>query len=78
MSAPAYAFCEPVTASGRGRWHLRKLDAAGLKPGGGITTRSLCGYVKTGWDLEVEITEHHLGHACSACVGVYRAEVGRG
>ncbi len=74
----AFAFCE--SATGIGRWHIRRLDDSGLKEGGGITTPSLCGLVKPwkfggigGWDLRVAITEHHLGHACPKCVEAYRA-----
>jgi hypothetical protein len=82
-AAPTYAFCESVSAGGASRWHVRKLDAAGLKLGGGITTPSLCGRVRPmgqpypgepkrkgvgGWDLRVEITEDRLMRsACPSC-----------
>jgi hypothetical protein len=65
------SFCEATTASGHGRWHLRWLDDAGPKFGGGITTAALCGHPKArwGWDLEVAVTAHHLEHnACLRCL----------
>jgi hypothetical protein len=62
------SFCESVAATGRGKWHLRYLTDAGPKYGGGIDTPSLCGHVKDGWDLEVEITQFHLEHnTCEEC-----------
>lgn len=64
------SFCESVTATGRSPWHLRWLDAAGPKFGGGVTTSSLCGHVRKGmgWDLGVAITAHHLAAACPRCI----------
>lgn len=51
---PELSFCEP--SHGVGRKHLRWLSSAGLKLGGGIDTKSLCGRVGPhsvgGWDLE--------------------------
>lgn len=69
----AYSFCESAAAGPQSRWHIRKLSEKGKKSGGGIDTPFLCArkYLN-GWDLEVEITEHHLGHACPGCVEVYR------
>lgn len=80
-----YSFCESVT--GIGPWHIRPLSEKGRKCGGGIDTATLCGRVSPsgekrpdgkpgfgGWDLEVEITEHHLGHACPQCVEEYRKQ----
>lgn len=71
-----YVFCESVHASGTSPWHIRKLTEAGLKLGGGIDTGSLCGHVEAGrgWDLAVEITAHHLAHACKECVENYTYE----
>ena len=66
-----YSFCESVHATGRSPWHIRRL-AGERKLGGGIDTPSLCGRVTQGWDLEVEITEHHLEHACERCVQLYQ------
>jgi hypothetical protein len=79
-----YSFCESVT--GIGPWHIRQLSPAGKKTGGGIDSPSLCGRIYPsgattpngkrgfgGWDLDVEITEHHLRHACKECACVYRA-----
>ena len=70
---PEYAFCESVSAGSCGHWHIRKVQSA-LHLGGGIDTPSLCGHVKAhgGWDINVKITEHHLGHSCSECVKAYR------
>lgn len=67
-----YSFCESST--GNGRWHIRKLDTTGKHLTGGITTTSLCGTVLPirngglgGWDLDVDITDHHLSHTCTQC-----------
>lgn len=68
---PAFSFCESVTATSSSPWHIRRLDSAGKKLGGGITTPSLCGLATRGWDLEVEITEHHLKYSCKRCVAEY-------
>jgi hypothetical protein len=79
--AEQYSFCESVTASSTSPWHIRKLDAAGLKPSGGITTPSLCGRIRPfglnqdppgfgGWDLRVPITRGHdlvNDRVCLAC-----------
>ena len=71
------SFCESVMAGPKSSWHLRKLTKAGRKLGGGIDTPSLCGRVKQGWDLDVEINEFHLmKNTCQDCLKVYReAEV---
>jgi hypothetical protein len=62
------SFCESQWASGHGLWHLRWLDGAGPKFGGGITTVSLCGNITNGWDLEVPVTAHHLANnTCPRC-----------
>lgn len=62
------SFCESVWAGPLSRWHLRWLDDTGPKFGGGITTTSLCGKVDSGWDLEVEVTAHHLeNNVCPWC-----------
>ena len=61
MSKPGdFSFCESVHATGRSWWHIRKLTEAGGKYGGGIDTNSLCGHVKDGWDLRVEINQFQL------------------
>jgi hypothetical protein len=71
-----YSFCEGVWATARSPWHIRRIGKDGAKHyGGGIDTASLCGRVVEGWDLEVEITRHHLSHACPACVAKYTEEV---
>lgn len=67
------SFCESVWASGSSVWHMRWLDGAGPKFGGGITTKSLCGLVANGWDLEVAVTEHHLANnVCYQCIKALR------
>jgi hypothetical protein len=78
-----YAFCEPTTATGFSSWHIRELGPEGKKLGGGVTTKSLCGHVRPypsgigGWDLDVPITEHHLGHACPKCVQEFRRRIAK-
>jgi hypothetical protein len=64
-----FSFCESVHACPQLCWHIRKLDKHGLKPGGGVTQSSLCGLVKVGygWDLDVPISDFHLGRCCSDC-----------
>lgn len=75
---PPYAFCESVHASGLSPWHIRTIDPEkGLKLGGGIYSDSLCGHVHHGWDLNVVITEHHLGHSCPECVRAFREIIQR-
>jgi hypothetical protein len=69
-----YAFCETVTAGGRTPWHIRKLTDKGHRYGGGADTLALCGR-KVSWDVDVEITEHHLTHSCKGCVEQYRKEI---
>jgi hypothetical protein len=71
-----YSFCESIHAGGATPWHIRKLDGAGRKLGGGITSKSLCTRVDRGWDLDVKITKHHLTHSCRDCVKAYLAEAG--
>jgi len=81
--AEQFSFCESVVAGPLSRWHIRRLTAQGKKLGGGIDTPSLCARLLPsglegggGWDLDVEITEHHLGHCCVFCVATYRELVG--
>lgn len=75
ISVSTYSFCERVWAGPSSPWHIRRLSSAGRKLGGGIDTRSLCGRIVPpegkGWDLDVEITSHHLTHSCKACVAEY-------
>jgi len=61
-----YSFCETATASPYSKWHIRILTTSGRKLGGGADTRSLCG-IAVAWDLDVELTEHHLNHCCEKC-----------
>ena len=68
---PKYSFCEPVMAGPNSAWHIRELTGVGRKLGGGADTKSLCGR-EMGWDLDVELSEHHLSHACKECVEAYR------
>lgn len=68
-----FTLCESLYASGHGKWHIRKLTTAGKKLGGGIDTKSLCGKVDKGWDLNVEMTQHHLdNNTCPECLSKYR------
>jgi hypothetical protein len=70
-----YAFCESISAGPQSKWHIRVLSREGVKLGGGLDTASLCGHVKSpyGWDLDVELFEHHLANsACKDCVALYR------
>ena len=69
----AHAFCESVHAQARSPWHIRMLTEAGPKFGGGADTKALCERV-VAWDLNVDITEHHLGHSCTQCVEIYRQQ----
>lgn len=80
-----YAFCESATATSFTPWHIRKLDGAGLKLTGGITTQSLCERVQPfkmktrgfgGWDLNVKFHEGHFKHICPACLEAYRKQTG--
>lgn len=72
-----YSFCEGVLATSRSKWHIRELTGAGRRLSGGVDTQSLCGRVGSpnlnGWDLKVEITEHHLEHnTCPECLRVWQ------
>ena len=68
-----FSFCESTAAGPLSPWHIRELTSVGRKLGGGIDTLSLCGRVKTGWDLEVEITPFHLEkNTCKDCLKQYR------
>jgi len=77
-SSPAYAFCEPVTASSRSRWHIRLLTEAGRLESGGADTPSLCGR-DMAWDLgpaDVQSTlsaSSPLQHSdyCPACLQAF-------
>jgi len=66
-----YSFCESVTATSISPWCIRRLEASGRHPGGGIDTGSLCGRVKegNGWDIPVSVTASHP-QACRKCVAV--------
>ena len=71
MDEASYSFCESAWATSRTPWHIRELSAAGRKLGGGADTPAICGR-EVAWDLEVEITEHHLAHCCQKCAERYR------
>jgi len=66
-----YSFCETPYAGSLSKWHIRELTSVGQKLGGGADTPSLCGR-KVAWDLKVDITEHHLSHACPSCAKLYK------
>jgi hypothetical protein len=73
---PPFAFCESIHAGSLSPWHIRAIpEGEGLKLGGGITTRGLCGRPERGWDLTVRITEHDLTHCCRACAALYIAMI---
>lgn len=57
------------------RWHIRRLTHVGKKLGGGADTPSMCN-VKVAWDLNVEITFHHLQNCCPTCAEAYRNQSG--
>lgn len=66
-----YVFCETAMAGPRSKWHIRQLTEQGLKPSGGADTPSLCGR-DVAWDLEVDLTIHHLQNsACLKCAEKY-------
>jgi hypothetical protein len=84
MSARLFSFCESSLAGPLAPWHIRRLTSVGRKSGGGIDTPSLCGHVKPfatggqgGWDLDFEIEERHLMHACRSCVAKYRVAIAK-
>lgn len=64
------SYCESVHAGGASRWHLRWLDKAGPKFGGGITTGCLCGHVKAGngWDINAPIDWRNIRDVAPACL----------
>ena len=67
-----YAFCESVHASGHSLWHIRTLTDEGPKFGGGADTSALCDR-KVAWDIDVELTKHHIEkNTCPACQKAYR------
>lgn len=75
--------------TGIGVWHVRKLSNAGLKPGGGIDTPTLCETVQPtgavvpgrsykgggGWDLNVPITWARLNQKTSCCLSCQKVLV---
>lgn len=71
MTNPSYSFCESIHATSTSPWHIRELTEVGRKLGGGIDTASLCGLIVRGWDLEVEITQHHFDRCCVKCAEAY-------
>lgn len=71
--AETYSFCESSWAGPNAPWHLRQLSEVGRKLGGGADTVALCGR-EVSWDLEVELTEHHLSkNTCAVCLEAFRA-----
>lgn len=76
-----YAFCESIAAGPLARWHIRRLSKVGPKYSGGIDTNGLCGWPKStndgggGWDVRVELVEHHLARCCQRCAEAYRQEL---
>ena len=74
-----FSFCESTHAGSNTKWHIRKLTHKGRKLGGGIDTKSLCGFVtpeRGGWDSCVFLSAHHIKHnTCSACAEKYKKYV---
>ena len=71
-----YALCETYSQPPSLPWHIRKLDSRGLLPGGiSGGAASLCGR-EIAWDLSVELTKHHISHACVTCVERYKTVIG--
>lgn len=67
-------------ASGNSPWHIRKVDEGGRAFGGGISTSSLCGHVKSrkdggwgGWDVNASITPKGEEYACRKCWELFQA-----
>lgn len=73
-----YSFCESVHASGRSKWHIRRLTEKGRKLSGGIDTKSLCGGVSAGWDLSIPIEDLarlvRVNGVCLQCLNEYRCQ----
>lgn len=68
------SFCESIHAGPTSPWHIRaREEDMPLKFGGGIQTTSLCGRVKTGWDLEVPVSKNHYDHTCKDCLAALKA-----
>lgn len=65
-----FAFCESVYATSTSPWHIRKLTDKGFKLSGGADTNALCNR-EVSWDLDVEITQHHLSHCCRRCAEIF-------
>ena len=61
-----FSFCENTWAGSETPWHIRKLTTNGRKLTGGADSVALCGRFVY-WDLDIEITEHHLTHCCQKC-----------
>ena len=72
-----FSFCENTWAGPETPWHIRSLDERGKKLTGGAYSLALCGHV-VHWDLNVEITQHHLGHCCRKCKKEYQILVNMG
>lgn len=69
---PAYAYMESMHASSASPWHIRRIPKGqGLKLGGGITTPSLCGKVRDGWDLRSRLDQQYDPHTCPWCIQEY-------
>jgi hypothetical protein len=74
-----YSFCESVTASFVGPWHIREVGPEGLKFGGGAKA-PLCFLYDAdkqwlgGWDLDIEfeIEEAPDIHICYYCLALYK------
>lgn len=70
MNSGSYSFCEAAEAGSQSKWHIRPLTHQGKKLGGGADTMSLCRR-KVAWDVNAEITYHHLQTCCPDCREAY-------
>lgn len=76
VKEPRFSFCETASAGPQTPWHIRELTEVGFKFSGGADSLGLCGR-KVGWDLNVAITQHHLGHCCKECAAHFLAQGGK-
>jgi hypothetical protein len=76
QAIPVLSFCERGTATVYSVVHIREVDGGGLKPGGGIQNRPLCGSdLRGGWDLQSPVTVDYIdrtrdieiGRTCPDC-----------
>lgn len=72
MEQDKLSFCETASATGSSQWHIRRLTERGRYFGGGADTYTLCGR-KPLWDLNVDLSDHHLKqNCCNRCFEVFK------